>query len=228
PALPTYPCDGTAYLVRGNTLSEIDIGSGAVETIISDLGFDIDALAYHPLDKYLYGFQQGDNRVVRIDRNGVITQHSGPDAQPATMGTIDTDGYYWLGHGPDGFWAKIDVRPNWRPGDYTDFGWNQAFANLGYRILDWVDLSLGNDEYLYTVATGGPGDGTSTLLRFSKITKQWEVLNELYNTPSSGWGAMYGFEGSGPNFNTLFATDNASGQIWKFQLSNGAAEFFSQ
>jgi hypothetical protein len=184
-------------------------------------------LGYNVLDNYLYGVQRrvddglGYYWVVRINAEGGATAIGNIGFNSVICGDVDSDGFLWASSAGSNYF-KIDVRP-----DSSTYGQtleSGTMSNLGYAISDWSFLSFGNGDYIYTIATGSPSPYTSTMLRFSKTSKTWQAMYHYTNTPSNVWGSLYAFDAT----NSIYAADNASGQVWKFPVFGGSATFVSQ
>ncbi|KAK0637397.1 hypothetical protein B0T17DRAFT_483269, partial [Bombardia bombarda] len=174
-------------------------------------------IGYNILDNFIYGRQNAGNgtyNLVRISGSGGSSAILNLGATVAgNVGDIDSDGYYWMASGGQGWW-RIDLRPGSATyGTVVESGTADA---LGYGIADWVYIPSAG-RWLYAVATNSPGANTSTLLRFSMDTHTWSVVRQYTGTPSSTWGAQYGI-----NTGILYASDNTGGQIWSFPIDGSA------
>jgi len=221
---PSNPCDGSGFVVQSQKLSRVNVNTGALVTIITNMGFSTTALGYNVLDDYVYGtqyYQNPDNEddvayvLARIDVQapGTVTR-IGPLSNFWNMGDVDSDGFYWVGQNNQqtGFeWAKIDLRPGSASyGQRLEAG---LTATQGLDPMDWMSLPSGGGDYLYTMTND------ASLARFSKITKSWEITRSYENVPYSRWGALFAVDSE----NAIFATDDDSGSIWKFPLDGSNA-----
>jgi hypothetical protein len=164
-------------------------------------------MGYNGVDNYLYA-ADANHLLVSIGANGesqvVRNISSGFDIN---IRDIDTDGFYWYGDG-DGNYGQLDLRPG-----SPAHGWTVASSatnNLGMAFTDWVYVPL-DAEYLYAIAVHPAGG--SSMLKFSKWTKQWESVEDYPNVSVSAWGPFYGRVDG-----TIFATDSGSGDIWSFSI----------
>ncbi len=231
PAGPTntFACDASGYLIQSSKLSHVNLGTGAVTPMNTNIGgVGTNAIGYNVLDNYLYGIQRrtddgiGYYHVVRIDNQGISTSIGHIEFNSAICGDVDSEGFLWASSAGTNY-LKIDVRPG--SPTYGQLLAKEAVNNLGYTISDWSFLSEGGGKYLYTIATGGPSSGyTSTMLRFNKETKIWQVIRNYTGTPSNVWGSLYAFD----SVNSIYAADNSSGKVFKFPLDGGDAVFVSQ
>ncbi|KAF2964697.1 hypothetical protein GQX73_g8883 [Xylaria multiplex] len=219
PCTPTLSCDKYGYLIQNVTLFQVDLSTGEYTKVKDHLGDDtsINALAYNTLDNFLYARQSGKNELIRISSDGtteVVAKF--PDNTGAFVGDIDTDGYYWYGTGDS--WFQLDLIPN--SATYGKLIAKGTVNESGFTIADWAYIPVGG-PYLYSAAHN-QGGGTS-LVRFSLETKKYEVVRRYPNIGGHTWGAVYGI-----NNGTLYASDNANGQIWAFPIEGGNAYLASQ
>ncbi|KAH8165072.1 hypothetical protein CIB48_g3211 [Xylaria polymorpha] len=222
PCTPSLTCDKYGYLIQNVTLFQVDLSSGRFTQIANHLGDNtpINAIAYNTLDNLLYARQQGGNELIRIGSDGtteVVTTF--PDTNSANVGDIDTDGYYWYGSGGS-TWHQLDLRPG--SSTYGTLLSNGTADTLGLSIADWAYIPVGG-PYLYSAARNPASVGGTSLVRFSLDTKTWEVVQRYPRIGGNTWGAVYGI-----NNGTLYASDNANGQIWGFPIEGGAAYLASQ
>ncbi|RYP89140.1 hypothetical protein DL769_000188 [Monosporascus sp. CRB-8-3] len=218
---PPLKCDEYGYLVQYNTLYRVDLQTGGYEevaTVVTD-GDGINAIGYHPLDDYLYGIVNPSRQLIRVSSLGEATVVStfteaqmGPSAN---VGDIDGEGYYWFGSGGR-TWHQVDLRT---PGSaaYGTIVASGTANTLGLSVADWVHIPAAG-PYLWSVAAGlvGGGSGT-TLMRFGLETKRWEAVGRYPVLARGGFGALYGI-----NNGTLYASNNAEGEIWAFNVFGGA------
>ncbi|KAK4455569.1 hypothetical protein QBC34DRAFT_460563 [Podospora aff. communis PSN243] len=225
PPSPTFACDGLGFLVQSNRLSRVDIATGGVTPVIETIpSGSVNALGYNTLDGYLYGIQfradDGLYHIVRIGSDNAVTS-VGNAGGNAIIGDIDSDGMYWVASASSSEYHMMDLVPG--SDTYGTVLESGTVDTLGYIISDWSYASFGGN-YLYTIATGSPGENTSSFLRFNKTTRTWAVLRHYTGTPNGVWGALYAFDAD----NAIYAADNASGEIWKFPLDGSDATFVSQ
>ncbi|KAI0400650.1 hypothetical protein F4802DRAFT_475694 [Xylaria palmicola] len=222
PCTPSLTCDKYGYLIQNVTFFQVDLAAGQFNRIADHLGDDtpINAIAYNTLDNLLYARQSGQNQLIRIGSDGsteVVTTF--PDNRSINVGDIDSDGYYWYGSSGT-TWYQLDLRPG-SPTFGTLIG-NGTADTLGLGIADWAYIPVGG-PYLYSAATNPRSVGGSSLVRFSLDTKTWEVVQRYPRIGGNTWGAVYGI-----NNGTLYASDNANGQIWAFPIEGGPAYLASQ
>ncbi|RYP14714.1 hypothetical protein DL765_006184 [Monosporascus sp. GIB2] len=209
------------YLIQFNSLYRVDLQTGGYEQVASAVsnGNNVNAIGYHPLDNYLYGIVNPTRQLIRISSRGEATVVSTfTEAQmgaAANLGDVDGEGYFWFGSAGS-TWHQVDLR---RPGSAT-YGTIVARGTadtLGLSVADWVHIPAAG-PYLWSVGGGVVGGGTgTTLMRFSLATKRWEAVARYRVLAPGGYGALYGI-----NNGTLYASNNAVGQIWAFNVFGGA------
>ncbi|KAK3395093.1 hypothetical protein B0H63DRAFT_518163 [Podospora didyma] len=97
---PPLLCDPYGCLAQASSLYRVDISTGAVTLVSTNLGGETNALGYNVLDNYLYCRQNagnGTHNVARISADGTTTPVANLGAGVmGNVGDIDTDGLYWL------------------------------------------------------------------------------------------------------------------------------------
>jgi len=182
----------------------------------------MNAIGYNVLDNFIYGYASADRTVNRLAPDGTLTQISvlsnpASGSSSYNAGDIDANGNQWFStNGVN--WARVNMVPG-----SSNFGkLQESGATTGLpsdlSVIDWVYLP-GQGQNLYAIASK---TGASYLYEFSMTTKAWTQLRSYGSIAQNTWGAAY----SSPD-GSLYASDNGSGQIWKFPL-NAAATFVSQ
>ncbi|GAW16631.1 hypothetical protein ANO14919_060640 [Xylariales sp. No.14919] len=221
PCTPTLSCDKYGYLIQDVTLFKVDLSTGEYSTVKESVGdgTSINALAYNTLDNFLYARQSGNNELIRIASDGtaeVVTKF--PDATGAFVGDIDTDGNYWYGTGDT--WFQLDLAPG--SATYGQLVAKGTMNELGLAVADWAYIPAGG-PYLYAAARNLTSGGGTTLVRFGLESKAYEVVQRYPRIGGHTWGAAYGIDNG-----TLYASDNANGEIWAFSVEGGPAYLASQ
>lgn len=178
----------------------------------------MNAIGYNVLDNFIYGFGVSDRTINRLAPDGTLTQISTlPAGQTGfNAGDIDSSGILWLSSGGTN-WARVNMVPSSGTfGQYIDSGSTSGLPS-GYSVIDWVFLP-GQGQNLFAIASSGSG---SYLYMFSMTSKAWTQQRSYGSIAGNTWGAAY----AAPD-GSLYASDNTSGQIWKFPL-NGAAILIS-
>ncbi|KAI1810867.1 hypothetical protein GGS20DRAFT_579526 [Poronia punctata] len=207
PCTPTLTCDKYGYPIQNVTLFQVDLSTGRFTTIADHLGENtgLNAIAYNPLDNFLYAHEGASYRVLRIGSDGTTTPVATLErTRPINVGDIDSEGYYWYGSEGE-IWHQLDLG---------------RMDSLGLTIADWLYIPVAG-PYLYTAARV-PGGGAA-LARFSLETKTWQIVQRYPNLRGGLFGAVYGI-----NNGTLYASDNADGRLWAFNVNGGAPYVASQ
>ncbi|KEF52491.1 uncharacterized protein A1O9_11333 [Exophiala aquamarina CBS 119918] len=180
----------------------------------------MNAIGYNLLDNFIYGYAATDRTINRLAPDGTLTRISTLPASGSmswNAGDIDSSGILWLNF-LGTTWARVNMVPGASNfGSLVDSGSTTGLPS-DLSVIDWVFLP-GQGQNLYAIASR---TGASFLYQFSMTTKAWTQLRSYGSVAGNTWGAGY----AAPD-GSLFASDNATGQIWRFPL-NGAASFVSQ
>ncbi|KAH8801368.1 hypothetical protein F5884DRAFT_512945 [Xylogone sp. PMI_703] len=212
-ACPTaaLSCDKYGYLIQHATLYRVDLSTGTETTVNANVGdgSNANAIAYNTLDNYLYAYQAAGTKLLRIFSDGsseVVTEAASLGS--VNIGDIDLNGRYWVSSGGASWW-QLDLYPG--SSTYGKVINSGTADHFGLHVDDWVYLP-NEGQYLWSVAHNNTSGGT-TLIRFSMTTHTWEQVTNYPNVKSDVWGAQYGM-----NNGTIYASDNASGEIWQFPI----------
>lgn len=217
PTPPPLSCDPYGYLIQFATFYRVDITTGTTTEIASGLGDNssINSIGYNVKDNLIYGSQESTQTVIRIAADGSSSTVAGAVAPASNLGDIDSKGQYWVSSGGN-TWAQIDLLPD--SATYGQTIGSGTAKPFDLSVADWVYIPSAG-EYLYSVGANSTSNGVS-MIRFNLNTKAWErVANYPTLKGHSTWGAQYGM-----NNGTVWASDNASGQIWQFPIT-GATPF---
>ncbi|RYO99421.1 hypothetical protein DL764_006816 [Monosporascus ibericus] len=219
--LPTLSCDPFGYLTQNTSLYRVNITSGDL-TLIRDVVGDgrlLQAIGYNVADNYLYGTIGGRNNtpvfLIRIAANGdstILNELTLP--YRVNTGDVDEQSRYWITYNGTNI-TQVDVRPS-SPTFGQLIGTTRRATTLpanNATIYDWAYVP-GRGNFLWSLGQG-PARNSTTLQRFNRGTYNWELVRDLGNIAGDNWwGAIYA---SADGF--LYATENSSGQIWRFPLS---------
>lgn len=196
-----FNCSSSAYLFQGgpSTAYEVDLATGDFFPV-KHFTIKINALGYHPFDDHLYGWDQTNKKIVKINGDFVLTESIDPPAPIADLsfavGDILSTGDYVLYHpGTDKLYIlDLSTRP---PSILNEFD-----VNLG----DTWDLAASPvDGNLYGLSRGG------NLNRIDPLTGSVTNLGKPSPLVSNQvFGACY-FDGDG-NF---YASGNRTGMIYR-------------
>ncbi|RYP41828.1 hypothetical protein DL768_010438 [Monosporascus sp. mg162] len=220
--LPTLSCDPFGYLTQNTSLYRVNITSGDL-TLIRDVVGDgrlLQAIGYNVADNYLYGTIGGRNNtpvfLIRIAANGdstILNELTLP--YRVNTGDVDEQSRYWITYNGTNI-TQVDVRPS-SPTFGQLIGTTRRATTLpanNATIYDWAYVP-GRGNFLWSLGQS-PARNSTTLQRFNRGTYNWEFVREFGNIAGENWwGAIYA---SADGF--LYATENSSGQIWRFPLSD--------
>lgn len=218
----------------------------------------VNAAGYHSGEDYIYAIAQttGSNGyVVRIGRDGSVERVLNgvsitQTTTSITSGTISSDGFFYIAWSNGREYAKINLQ--FGSADYgkvvesdtglTNLNSSTQLNNNGqyFVVSDWAFLGGATRAgKIYTIAGQPLGNNqfNSRLLSWAPDTKTWTLLATYTGLsggtgPTTGpnggvgiaqWGAMYPTQDG-----FLFATENNSGKIYKFNVDNPSSTAFQQ
>jgi len=218
--IPTFSCNVSGYLIQKTQLYGVDITSGQASLIRSDVGDgrNINSMGYNVADNYLYATIQnstGTANLIRIAADGGFTiLQALPSTVAYNTGDVDEQSQLWASNGGQ-TWIKVDLLPGSPTyGQVVDTG---TTVLTPFNIADWAYIPGGGD-YLWGLASD-PTLTITFLVRFDRTAKSWQTLTTFGNIAGTQtWGAVYA---SADGY--LYASENASGEIWRFPLpGNGS------
>ncbi len=227
--IPTFACNVSGYLIQHSSLYGVDIASGDAFLIRNGVGdgHSINSMGYNVADNYLYATSQnttngvpGTAHLIRIAANGdSIIQQLLPSAVAYNTGDVDEQSQFWASNGGQ-TWIKLDLNPS--SGTYGTIVDSGATVLTPFNIADWAYVP-GNGDYLWGLASDTSLTFTF-LVRFSRQTKSWTTLTNFGSIAGTQtWGAVYA---SADGY--LYASENASGEIWRFPLPSSATQVVQQ
>ncbi|KAJ0119553.1 hypothetical protein J7T55_013756 [Diaporthe amygdali] len=246
--LAKFPCDELAFETQSQTLYAINLTTGFYYRIgPATLFLDtVNALAYHPQENYLYAIAQRNSAygyIVRIGAggtyetvpNGIIEQTGFNPPVSINVGEMDLNYNYWLAQNNGKSWVQVDLNSSSSTyGRVINNGTtNMAVLNsqsTNYVVADWAYLPAWAANKLYSLGKQDKGGGTgynTHLLQWDMTTKNFTQLVTYPDFAGGGngtasWGAMYS-----TNDGFLYATENTSGRIYKFDISNPNASGYT-
>lgn len=175
-------------------------------------------MGFNSLDNFLYATYQGSPlQLIKIDGQGNVA-YLGPlnTTSQYNVGDVDEQGHYWASLF-GGRFQEVDVNPD-SPTYLRTLA--SGTSNPPFNVGDWAYVPYGGD-FLYAV--GYNTTSQAILMRFSRTSYAWEVLNNYGNLAgNNNFGAIYADDNG-----DLFGSENTSGQIWRFPLSsNGTNAVF--
>ncbi|ASS65385.1 MULTISPECIES: SdrD B-like domain-containing protein [unclassified Paenibacillus] len=183
---------------------------------------DINAIGYNTLDNYIYGYDQLNNAIVRVDNSGNVSALSplptGFPADAYTTGTFDLSGFLYLFVNNETRFYVIDLRPN--SSTYMKLvnpanGFQEQTSNFGValsralNVSDWVFRS--QDSNLYGITPQG------TVQRIVPTTGN--VVNVTTTPSNTGPFGAIALDATG----TIYAISNSNGIIFRYTIVGNTA-----
>lgn len=229
-----YP-DNPASATTDVTHVDLATGSTSPAFIIDDRR--INAVGYNVLNDFIYGFDENEQALVRIETGGVLTELPAPPGLPLSapgvasyrLGDIDADGHFWIARDQEEDWFEIDLEPG-----SPDFGEVVGSGSLtdpaGLNLESGADWAfVPGHTGLYRLVRDGDASVTQ-LVRFDTDTGVQTTLGSLGNLgdPSrphnqrNNFGAVYS-DSNG----FLYGSENFSGNIYRIDIDAVEATFFA-
>lgn len=204
-------CVSDAYLIQFKTLLSVNLRNGDRQVIANGVGGkgpDINSIGFNPLDSYLYGLQGQD--LLRIGADGatevVVKLPAG-----GNIGDVDINGqYYYSDRGRA--WGQVDLMPGSpKYGRLVAEGQSDPKDFLG--LADWA-FTPAAPGFAYSISVN---KGVPAIVRWSTTSHQWESVYNQYGDKdfkATNFGAVMATSDG-----IVYASDNASGQIFRFPLA---------
>lgn len=227
----------------------MDLKTGQLSIIKTNVGdgHSINAIGYHSGENVMYGVsasQSTASNLIRIFPDGSyglpfsIAPSYNAALSPAYLsyssGDIDENFQYWANTG--GQFYSLNGGTNTTQ-DWIQMNLNTTSSTYGqvistgqsttpYVISDWAYVP-GSPGYLWAlgqqvVAANGnnPKSYNTIVMRWDRTLHTWSTQRTVTGQPGTAtWGAVYATSDG-----YLFGTENVSGQIWKFAITNVANE----
>ncbi|KAI1340773.1 hypothetical protein F5Y15DRAFT_422643 [Xylariaceae sp. FL0016] len=217
--LPTVTCDSSNYLVQSGSLYSVDLTTWNTTLLGSQVDISVSAVGYNIVDNLLYGVTLGTDNVTSLVKIGGDGSWANVSAIPGlsfrrlyNMGVVDESGTYWANYNGE-TWLAVDVVPSSDTYGQVTAG---GRADLEHNCFDWAFVP-GAGDYLWCLGRSmtQPDDQTQThLMQYSRQAGVWRTLTNYGHVAGSDhWGAV----SPGDDF-TLIASEDNSGEIWKFPL----------
>ncbi|MBW6410128.1 DUF7507 domain-containing protein [Clostridium weizhouense] len=237
----TFICSAIGYQVAtpgpglNSQFLKINLVTGDVTLIDSNIGYNINAIGYNSLDNMIYGIDINTEHLLRVAEDGTVTDFGVVPNLPSNpanfiVGDIDNDGHLFVYNTTNDRYYVIDVDQNSstfgqlldpQNGYIVDTSPYGNTLQSSVTIADWA-WNL-NDGYLYSI------DYTTTnpeVIRIDPTTGSVTTFTTTgLPTSTAAYGAMF-MDASG----TLYAINNDTGVIYRITFSgtNATAETFSQ
>ncbi|WP_373601619.1 DUF6923 family protein, partial [Paraclostridium bifermentans] len=230
----TFFCAPFGYQVAAtgaanSGFARINLVTGAVTIINTDIGFQVNSIGYNVLDDMIYGTEIGTNNIIRIAEDGTTTDFGLPTNLPSTpnlfVGTFDAAGHLFLYAGNQANYYVVDLDQN-SPyfgqlvdptgGAFTPTVSGKAM-NPPINIADWAYNP--NDGQLYALEAS-----TFTIQTIDPLTGVVTPVPTGGVLPPSAGAAFMDATG------TLYVIYNTTGDIYRVTFSGGNATgaLFSQ
>ncbi|WP_127492267.1 DUF7507 domain-containing protein [Paenibacillus glycanilyticus] len=196
-------------------------GTAVVQGTVSP-PVDINGIGYNTIDNYIYGYDQLNNRIVRVDNNGnVITLSPLPPGLPAdtyNVGTFDLNGFLYLFVNNETRFYVIDLRPNSstfmklvNPAN----GFLEQTSNFGVAL----SRALNSSDWVYRQQDGNLYAITPTGL-MQRIVPNTGTITNITTTPlNTGPFGAVALDATG----TIYAISNNDGTIYRYTISGNTA-----
>ncbi|WP_194288496.1 DUF6923 family protein [Ornithinicoccus halotolerans] len=211
-----YPAAG-----EPTNMHAIDLVTGAQTTPATADAYSVNAIGYNVLDDYVYGWSTTTQELVRVGSDGSVdTSIPQPDGVPVMnflVGDVDDQGHYWVWG--NGAWYDIDLATGATTSQATPLPTGLV---AGY---DWAYVP-GTDT-VWMVARNA--DDESVLIGLNRSTGDWTTpvnLGVIGDQDGTDVNALVGAMFVDADGN-LYASYNATGEIWRIDVEAGTADFFS-
>lgn len=233
--LKPFFCTFYAYRVAvlnggpNSDLFQINLVTGTSTLIKPDLGAQINAIGYNPLDNLIYGMKVGTSNLYVIDSLGNSVNYGSVPNLPNISfetGAIDEKGRLFIRNNASDTYYVIDVNPtstNFKKllDPTTSFSLEQSpYGTQMTKQLNFGDWTFNiNDGYLYAITSD-----TNKLIRVNPLNG-FTSLIDILNIPSGTYGSLYSLSD-----NYIYAINDLSGKIYRIStLQNPtSSELFSQ
>lgn len=183
----------------------------------------VNAVGFNTEDNFIYGYDQVQNTIVRVDQNGdVMYLEPRPEGMPAaaySAGAIDMSGFYYVYIPGGSRFYTVDLRPDsatfLRLVDPSD-GYREQTEDYGTALSS--PLAIGDwafnpaDGRLYGVERNG------VVYRINELTGDVAPLDTTGPNPGAPFGAV-AVDGNG----NLYAVSSSDGTIYRYRLSGYSA-----
>ncbi|KAJ6446063.1 proline rich protein 5MeD [Purpureocillium lavendulum] len=221
--LKPLECLTDGYLIQHKTLLRVNLRTGARHVVASGIGddsssksgADVNALGYNPLDNYLYGAR--GQTLLRIGADGK-TEPVLALPSPANLGDVDIYGQYYFSDA-GASWGQVDLAPGSPRYGQLVAGGNATHDGLR-RLADWA-FSPADPRHAYSVAVDNKR--VPALVRWSTETHRWETVHRYDGGGDSKLRATLFGAVMATSEGVVYASDNASGQIFRFPTKEPGA-----
>ncbi|MGL4656012.1 MAG: SdrD B-like domain-containing protein [Sarcina sp.] len=233
--LKPFVCNFHTYRVAvtaGNvnsSLFEVDLVTGSSTLIKSNLGAEINAIGFNPIDNLIYGMKMGTSNLYVIDSLGNSVDYGSIPNLPNInfeTGAIDEKGHLFIRNNSSDIYYVIDINPtsiNFKKLLDPTLSFSLEQPPYGTQMTkqltfgDWAFNS--NDGYLYAITSD-----TNKLARINPLNGFTSLIT-ISNVSSGGYGSLYALLD-----NYIYAINDLTGNIYRINtLSNPTiSQLFSQ
>jgi hypothetical protein len=186
----------------------------------------VNAIAFNPVDHFMYGWDQTRRQLVRINADfsttGLGVPRQGTTVLDSTAnwttGEIGPNGHLWLLSSTTGRWAEIDLNPA------TPTLLGTGIATIPGSVTfpdDWVFIGT----TLYGVSRGANTGNRNSSFIVSFSTSTHRFSNSGGSISITATDPVYGAAWSDGTY--LYVRNDATGRIYRVTPSNGATTLLS-
>lgn len=228
------PCSALGYQVAATSVTnsqllEINLALGTINVLNPDMGTTVNAIGYNILDNLIYGMERVTSNLVRISKNGTVTNFGLIPNLPVGsfsyfVGDVDNAGHLFIFRSGTYYVIDVDVNsPTFgqlldpTAGFILDIPPYGTQTSVSINIFDWAFNII--DGFLYSIR------GNSTLaIKVDPTTGGVTTLTSIGIIPNT-YGAIFE-EGTG----NMYAIANANGNIYRIEIAGNTATstLFSQ
>ncbi|WP_025764166.1 DUF6923 family protein [Dyadobacter tibetensis] len=234
-----FTCDSYVYQVlaataaNNSTLYRYNPFSGS-RVAIKTLSSRYNAIGYNVKDNLIWGTDDHQNRLVRIDAQGNETFYTVPNLPTSTYNNADvtTDGYYYIFQSSESKFYVIDLNetsPNFLKLVDPTIGYALDTSPYGTTFNNHGSSDIAynpTDNYFYTIRTG-TGTNPYKMIKYSPVDMSSTVATNSVRgggIQGEGWGAGATFFDKDGNF---FIFNNQQGKYYRIDLVTNEATLLS-
>ncbi|MFT3682113.1 MAG: GEVED domain-containing protein [Ferruginibacter sp.] len=227
-----FSCTNLAYQVAGTAGSNSSLYSYNINTgdrlLIANLPVEVNSIGYNTTDNMIWGYDETNDRMIRIDANGAITSFNIANFPNSVRSMADIlPGGYYITTNPGGTrYFTLDVNPahtNYLKlvdptNGYAVINSAPYYKDITGGVFSALDFAFNpTDNKLY-----GADGSTSQLQVLNPATGAFTLSAAVTGLPTGGKGAVF-FD----NTNNLYAFANTTGNFYKINISSNTASLLS-
>ncbi|AZN41232.1 DUF7507 domain-containing protein [Paenibacillus albus] len=183
---------------------------------------EINAIGYNTLDNYIYGYDQLNNNIVRVDNSGnVIVLSPLPPGLPVNtynVGTFDLNGFLYISSNELSRFFVIDLRPNSstfmklvNPAN----GFQEQTSNFGVALSRVLNVS----DWVFRPQDGNLYGITPTGIMQRIVPATGAISNVTTSPQRTGPFGAIALDATG----TIYAISNSDGNIYRYTIAGNTA-----